>query len=391
MKYLLPVAILGCFCFDYSNDVHWPPWAYLTLLISALLTWRLTENKKVPLSIALLFGWILASGIAYTEWRPLTEGIPFDQKAALRVTAAHSTLEFLLLTGLFYTQWRLIRRPVAWGLFFGGLLHTLLLIFDQLAPMLFKLPPALFATKGLLGNRSIGASFTAVWLFFTWYLTSRKFNDYLSHRQIKIMRWASSLALIAIAVSVSSISYASMLLALFCTLLSAFYLTFRKTDALCWTAISACLFLFIGFCTGHAIDPEWGGHVSRQDAWPMFFNWYMDHINILTGSGAGTFKFYGPFIQEVNQYQVGRWWLWAHNDWLQILLEFGVLGFSLAIFSYFILLKKSFDKPFLFGALIAYGVVMAGNYPVHIAMFGLLGFWLTFETLWGKDAYSRGV
>lgn len=121
----------------------------------------------------------------------------------------------------------------------------------------------------------------------------------------------------------------------------------------------------------------------------MFYNWYAQNINLWLGSGAGSFKFYGPFIQDHEKYMVGRWWLWAHNDWLQILLEYGRIGLTLSIATFAILLKKSFDRPLIFGAIVCYGATMAGNYITHIAMGALIGCWLVFEVLWGECENSK--
>lgn len=387
MKFFLPIAIMVAFCFDYQNDVFWPPWAALAIITQITLTLRLLENKKLPTSAALLFGWVILNGILFMAWRPFTQGLEFDAKAAIRLCSAQTLAETLLLFGLFYTQWGKIRTPIAMGLWAGGLLHALFLIFDQLAPMLIhSLPEQLFATKGLLGNRSIGATFTAVWIFFSLYLTSEAgIRD--QFKGISAVRWSAIIiGGAAVCISVSSISFGSMILAAFCVLIAAFWQVLKPWDALRWGLLSALLCGGIGVILGPHIDGQWGQHISRQDAWPMFFKYYRENISLIVGSGAGTFKFYGPMIQDHEKYMVGKWWLWAHNDWLQILFEYGIFGLALASWLFTDLLRKAFARPLLFGSVVCYGATMIGNYPLHIAMTALLGFWLGFEVLWGKPA-----
>lgn len=380
----LPLAIIVTFCFDYQQDVHWPPWCLFAWILTTICTFKVLNNKAkpIPATGALLFGWVLAQGIAFMEWRPLTQGFPLDQKASIRLVAAHTMVEFLLLVGVFYTQWPRIRRPLAWGLFLGGLLHTVLLIIDQTAPALFpQVPPILFATKGLLGNRSIGATFTASWFFFALHLSTPPDPVKITPKKRAWICLLSLLAIPAVLISVSSISFGALALGSVAVIVA-----FATRDSLVPAmAVAGSLGILLGL-VGPYIDPEWSKHISRYDAWPMFFWWHWENTNMFLGAGAGSFKFYGPHIQEAYQYMQGRWWLWAHNDWLQILFEYGVIGLTLSLAFFLALLKKAWDRPALLGAVVCFGASMLGNYPIHIAMSSLLGFWLTFETMWG-DKY----
>ncbi len=379
MRWFLPALIVLTFCFDYQNDVHWPPWAMLDWILAGLITWRLIDSKKIPISAALLFGWALTQGLSFMEWRPLTQDMPFEQKAAIRLTAAHATVELLLLAGVFYTQWPRIRKAIALGLFFGGLLHTLFLIFDQAAPLLIpSLPQELFATKGLLGNRSIGASFTVVWFFFSLHLLS---TLDLSRRVRQVVFYGSLLAIPAVLISSSGISYLALIAGLAATALAV-------TPRHAWSiprALALLASLTIAVSLGSYVKPQFFEHMSRYDAWPMFMKWHWENTNMFLGAGAGTFKFYGPHIQETLHYMEGRWWLWLHSDWLQIICEYGFIGAALSGITYFQLVTSALKRPLLLGAVVAYGTIAVANYPFHIAITALLGFWLFFEGIWSKQ------
>lgn len=256
----------------------------------------------------------------------------------------------------------------------GGGLHSFFLIIDQLIPKIIEIPKELagaFNTKGLLGNRSIGASFTSVWIFagLHWLRSLNK------HWLLLVVL---SLGVPAILISSSGISYLALIVG---GLATAF-----AYEPMIWPILLA--FLIFGVSLGSYVKPEFFNHLSRYDAWPMFTKWYLDNDYLNLGSGSGTFKFYGPFIQHENKWLEGYWWLWLHNDWLQVFLEFGVIGIILAIATYASLLCKSFNRPLLFGAVIAYGVVMLANYPLHIAAGALLGFYLSFETWVGANGWS---
>lgn len=344
----------------------------------------IARAKITPWAI-LLFMWTLESGFLWAEWRPLTQSLPFESSAAIRYCAAISTLDFLVLCVLFYTQWSRIRAPLAFGLFWGGLAHTSWLLWTQAAPILGLNN---YVTLGLLGNRSIGASFTAVWWFFALYCfiqdsthapilgTSKRFS--------RFALWTSWIALPAVFISVSSISFGALSLGVVAVLLALFPNVDRETkwilSFVAWGVIAVTLLL------GAVVDPEWTHvmSINRIEAWTMFINYYVTHNLTFFGSGPGTFKFYGPMIQATQGWKYGDWWLWAHSDWIQVYLELGVIGLVLAMGTFFTVLKASFNRPLLFGAVASYGAIMLGNYPCHIAMTALLGFWLVFESLWGN-------
>ncbi len=390
-RIFLSLGVFACFFFDYSGDVHWPPWAMLSVLIALYMTARMCAGRALPLAPNLLFGTVLINGLIWMSWRPLTASLDFQEKVSLRSLAAHAMVEFLLLSTLFYRYWRRVRHPVAQGLYWGGLAHAFWLIFDQTIPKFITLDPHLFNTHGLLGNRSIGASFTAAWLFSSihWILGRSDYSDVKKEGMVIL---TFLLGVPAILISVSSISYGALILASFATLLASVAALERssarqgfKNRKLLRTSLYVTLpaFALLG-ALGSYVDPEWYHHISRYDAWPMFYKYFKDQGDLLFGAGAGSFKYFGPLIQDQEKFMMGKWWLWAHNDWLQIIFEYGYVTFALAIATFLGLLIASWRRPFLFGAVTAYGAIMIGNYPLHIAMTSLLAFWIAFEVWWGK-------
>lgn len=387
----IALVLVMAFCFFVDaggRDVNWPPWTYLTVVFTCILAFRLVWADRLPWAIVLLFMWILESGFMWMEWRPLTDHMPPEQRTTIIALAGTSLAQFLLLTITFYTQWPKIRKPLALALFWGGFLHSAILLLDQLAPALFPhLPPQLFLTRGLLGNRSIGASFSAVWWYFVLYLTihadDREPTLETSESFTKYMFYAAWVAPLAVLASVSSISFAAMTVGSMAVLVACIP---RLTPY--WARITYGL-LAIGvpltWLTGHVIDPDWGHHINRQDAWAMFYNYYDTHHMLVFGSGPGTFKWYGPLAQATYNWSAGDIWLWAHSDWLQIWCELGAIGLALSLCSAFAIAMRAWKRPLLFGAVVTYFVIMGGNYPLHIAMTALLGLWIAFESLWGDE------
>lgn len=408
---ILTVTLVYLFFFDWRQDVHWPPWAFLSATMALAIAWRLVKSNKLPLIIIITFAYILLNGIAFVEWRPLTEAMADADKSAVRLLAAHAMLEFLLLCGLFYTQWHRIRRPVAWGLLIGGLFHAFFLLIDQIAPRYINIPTELlpaFETKGLLGNRSIGASFAVIWIFFAIHFmySNRRPDGSASYNLTRKRMWLTALVLglgvPAILITPSSISYGAFTAAGLAWALALFYqvagpIKFKNSWVL---GLIALPFLVMGAAGALVVGPKYTDihGMLRLQAWPMFWDCFYNGCidtrvtpnptifapNPWFGWGAGTFKLYGPAIQSVKYYMEGKWWLWAHNDWLQLALEYGFIGAGLSALSAGYLLWRSRTRPLLFASVSAYCVVMIGNYPMHIALTSLLGFWIAFEVMWGR-------
>lgn len=78
---------------------------------------------------------------------------------------------------------------------------------------------------------------------------------------------------------------------------------------------------------------------GRFQEWSHFMTWWIDHSNILVGSGTGTFEWLSPVIQN----RPKEIYLFMHNDYLQILFEQGILGLTLALGVVFTAIQKSKD------------------------------------------------
>lgn len=363
----LSFVVVGLFFFNLGGDVYWPPWAFL---MTGLVTYFAFKTKeKLPLVLALTFWYVAINAINIVEFRASTAAMKPIEIMVLKHLAGTTCLEFMLLSAFFFGFWKHIRRPLAWGLYFGGLLHVCSLLFDQL--VLQRASGA--GTLGLLGNRSIGASFVAVWFFFTLHCAGEVREH--EHWGKSWIRKSAFLAIPALMVSQSGISYLAFVLG-FCSLLFSFMPQL-------WPGIGVVLVAAVGM--GSYIKPQFFTRINRYPAWALFAVFWRENFSPWIGSGLGTFKLWGSTVQQLAHFMEGRWFLWAHNDWLQIFFELGIIGGVLAISVFVYILKKAWGQPALFGAIVSFGVIMLGNYPMHIAATGLLGWWLLFEAVWGDQ------
>lgn len=114
---------------------------------------------------------------------------------------------------------------------------------------------------------------------------------------------------------------------------------------------------------------------GRFAVWRIYWNWFREQsqLNQLIGMGAGTTRTWLPWAILKAQTVIG--WtnvlLWAHNDFLQWLVEGGVIGATLgAVCVVYALLKSSSED---FPVLLAYLAAMMTNMVWHWPLTALVG------------------
>lgn len=86
----------------------------------------------------------------------------------------------------------------------------------------------------------------------------------------------------------------------------------------------------------------------RFQAYRLFFNNWYDRANMFTGFGPGIHKALAPEVQYFNNFMVGVvseghavssnfWWLQLHSDWLEHLIELGVVGVFFLLLAFVIM------------------------------------------------------
>lgn len=87
---------------------------------------------------------------------------------------------------------------------------------------------------------------------------------------------------------------------------------------------------------------------KRFDAYRLFFLAWKKDSNWWIGSGPGSFQSLAPIVQIKNGFMIGKdhsyFWLWAHSDWLQNLLENGIIGSILVMALFTTVLVRLYRK-----------------------------------------------
>lgn len=115
------------------------------------------------------------------------------------------------------------------------------------------------------------------------------------------------------------------------------------------------------FTTGDQFLNPWDRFVE----WKRLFEWFWSNANLVVGTGMGSFEVIGPVVQQAAG--VKKVFLFMHNDWLQILFEFGILGAILTLWVCADALWRARKEPWLFATLCAFGIAMIPQFPLRFS------------------------
>lgn len=146
---------------------------------------------------------------------------------------------------------------------------------------------------------------------------------------------------------------------------------------------------YMNYFHGAGTAEEFFSGNGRYELWSMALKWWSEYFHWLFGSGAGTAYILVPRAQIEVGHHTQSFFIWMHNDYLQVLFEYGVLGLSLLLALTLGGLWRLRKTPHLLSVGVGYGVMALGNYPSRLAVHALLGMWLVaraFYKDYGKEA-----
>lgn len=345
--------------FAYGHNYWFNSWHFKWTLVLFVAAFMYAER------IGKEFHWSAIPALAYTLWNALWifsfRDSPYSKyelidQLAFAKCAAYSATAIALLAGVY----ALVNRRVLYWLrnAYGGLClaNSLYVIMQSL-----YLPP--YNRGGFIGNASINACLIAfTYPFFYSQILKRKWDDkyernayfgFLIVPVIAILLASTSMGLGTLLVGVGAMG----ILEVKKRGLVQFQLKYILPVLLVSPVIVAVSYLFLGKDLFH--------DSGRFYTWGIAMDWLFKMGNPVFGSGLGSAELLLPMIQHDTQLVTNEWFIWMHNDWLQIFFELGAVGISLVGFMYFHAVKASLRSPPLFGALMAVSVCALGNYPLH--------------------------
>lgn len=119
-------------------------------------------------------------------------------------------------------------------------------------------------------------------------------------------------------------------------------------------------------------DAQFFSLTGRQIAWPHGLDAWLKAPFFGHGPGAWSAYLNGPLNQAT-----GMNWQQLHNDFLQLLVEHGVIGFGIVAVGLAMFFRKAQRLcPFYGSAAVVLCANALGNFPMHLACFGLVAGWL---------------
>lgn len=150
----------------------------------------------------------------------------------------------------------------------------------------------------------------------------------------------------------------------------------------------ASTLLVASLLEGHEIINDNG----RIKAWKVFMSVWAEYLPMIWGTGPGTFTSLAIETQQLQRFSFngtrGDYWIFLHNEWLQMLYEGGEVGLGLALAWYlrtlYIFWKK--EAYAALGSLFSFGVSSIVVFPTRY-FYGsfLIGYLMYLGESYGQD------
>jgi hypothetical protein len=133
------------------------------------------------------------------------------------------------------------------------------------------------------------------------------------------------------------------------------------------TALTAAAAGVLLLSLGYAFDHQLFNPQGRVEAWGIFMSVWSETFPLFFGSGPGTFSSLAIETQLAKNYMVGHYYLFMHNEWLQVLYETGLIGLFFVVGIFTLALYKSFKRSdhYTVAALVSYGAASLLVFPLR--------------------------
>jgi hypothetical protein len=370
MPFLLVALLVSWGIWDSNFFVVWVE-RYAILSLAGVLFFSYLVSKQVSKSLGVLLFVVLLSAVRIGLSFSLYKDQPFEVQAALRQSASEGALSLLLLVlFVMFLKEQTVRAFIKILGIFG-----LICGFSVILTPLFGLDPKLRVL--FLINPSMAGSFIACALPL-FYLTHREWMLGQEKKGGVVSNFFILVPLLICGVAIVMTGASSALLALAVILGISWMLLFRSYPrAMGAVALLAISYLFIFWVSGSDVLEPLLNSTGRFDAWRIAYkNFTASSFHTwIFGYGLGSTRVLMPLFQVDNGMNIadGKWFLWLHSDWLQIIFELGLLGIGAGLVFFATLVKAARREPLLLMSACAFASTMLTNFPLHSGLHSLLG------------------
>lgn len=365
-KLFITVAIFAVAILSKNNDFVWVKWwsalSVATLFLSGLI-WR-----RVHPSVALVFAVTVWNGVWAFAWPDNQfNGLPDTAVYLFERSAAFSSFAFLCFALILTLASRKHLRLLCKSFSLLCLVNSVVVIAQYVA--------GYSQLSGLFGATSMSGcliAFTYPFLAFVSEAHPREWERrYKNMLYLLYILSAITLPVVAIFLTKSSMAIGT---------LAVVWLVFLWRE---YNKLGTGLLLFGAILLiAYLLDPtffdqlhkpvfQWG----RLRIWILSIHWWLaqDMQTFFVGTGLGSTEVLLPHIQYGEGHRgQHEWFLWMHNDWLQLLFEQGIIGLAVYLNAFFFALKASWKNVYLSSALIGVAVCALGNYPARLPVHGFI-------------------
>lgn len=206
------------------------------------------------------------------------------------------------------------------------------------------------------GNPSMGASLLAICLPFVW----MGYSHLKWYATVGLAPLTWLLTLLAIYRTGASVPWGVL------GIVSAAFLvswSVKKWRTLIPIAALAVMMVLLGH---HLLGKDFWDQNGRFEIWRMGWDWFRAHTPIALGAGFSSSQIMLPIEQVLTNHYHGEYFLWLHNDWLQLAIEGGYVGMACVFLALFRLVRVSFRYPSLFAGLMGFCALALFNYPLRM-------------------------
>lgn len=337
MKSLITITFISILMLwgtgDYTLDsIVMQRYALIAAFCSMYIVYKVPTYTKPIVAIVLL------SGVFTSMWFSIYSNEPFEIQAPLR---QHSAIGLVFFVSILMFVLKLSKQHIYDVLEFFGILGIITTVM-----ILFSSNPS--GQAPIFDNASMTGCFIAITLFL---LPKQLFKIAFPFALLAVLLIKASTPLMCIG--------------------GGFIIKYRKNKWM-WMALSVVpIFMYFKQPT-----EGWFHSSGRTWIWKIAMNWLVEHEKLLFGSGLSTTTVLLPMIQVENKQEHNQWFFWLHNDFLQIMFELGIVGLSafLVMCTNAIYIIRHNER--LLPAVVAYGLCMITNFPLHLPIHALLGFLL---------------
>lgn len=342
---------------SYNGDFYWIKIAFGAFCLSLLLA--LYVWQRIHPLLAASFVWTMGS-LVWTGLSPLPHlKLPEELVNANALSAASGTVVCLLVVTPLLVGGTKFLRQMKFAI------AALCIINAAYVVLQACLGATAFHRGGLFDNASLNASMIAV--MYPVLLAERS----LLHKHFLVLIKVL-LPIVAVLCTDSTVGIVAMIFSLTVYLLTSFRLSVKQLIpiGLVLPIIVILNFEKIGIT-------EFFNSSGRVYVWKLVGGYFLKFVNPIVGMGQGAAFYTVPALQKSVYHQTNdSFFAWLHNEWLQVLVEQGAVGFALAVtaFSACIYYAWKSKASWLFTSLATLGLVACVNYPARALVPAFISF-----------------